>query len=133
MGTIDGMEPNVFCGNCGFMLEGRTAVCRRCGAHATGHLYRRHNPFAAAALAIVPGLGHLYLGHYGKGLGILTGFGLLQFLGGDLDLTAIGAAAGVPMELGGLGLWAWSIWDAYQSARRQERYSETRAPEYETT
>jgi TM2 domain-containing membrane protein YozV len=70
--------------------------------------------------ALIPGLGHIYLGHYAKGLVYLAGAGGLTFLGLDLDLTVIGAAVGVPMELGALGLWAHGVWDAYQTARRME-------------
>ena len=67
---------------------------------------------------MVPGLGHLYLGHYRKGFFYLVAASGLQFLGFDLDLTAIGAALGIPMELGGLGLWAHSAWDSYHLAKR---------------
>ena len=75
----------------------------------------------AAALGIVPGLGHIYLGRYGRGVGFMAGTGLLQFSGFDLDLTAIGVLAGVPIELGGFGLWMFSIFDAYRTARRMNQ------------
>lgn len=105
------------------MLEGSTATCRYCGAQGSGYTYRRRSPVVAAALGLLPGLGHLYLGHFGRGLGVLASFGALQFFGADLDLTAIGAAVGVPMELGGFGIWAWSIVDAYRLAQQQQRYA----------
>lgn len=79
------------------------------------------SPALAAALAIVPGLGHFYLGHNLKGLAYLVGVGGLQFFGIDLDLTVIGAAVGVPMELGGGALWVFSIVDAYRTAKQMER------------
>jgi hypothetical protein len=44
----------------------------------------------------------------------------LQFFGFDLDLSVIGAAIGVPMELGGAGLWLFSIVDAYRTAKQME-------------
>jgi TM2 domain-containing membrane protein YozV len=78
---------------------------------------RPKSPALAAALAIVPGLGHFYLGHNMKGVAYLVGVGGLQFFGFDLDLSVIGAAIGVPMELGGGGLWLFSIVDAYRTAR----------------
>ncbi len=105
------------------MLEHSKAACRYCGTQASGHVYQRRSPIVAAALGLVPGLGHLYLGQAKKGVALLAGFGLLQFFGADLDLTGVGAAVGVPMEMGGFGLWAWSVWDAYQSARTQERFA----------
>jgi hypothetical protein len=78
----------------------------------------RKSPLAAAALAIVPGLGHVYLGEWRKAATFVGAAGLLEFFGFDLDLTAIGAVVGVPMEVGGVGLWLYSIFDAYHSARR---------------
>jgi len=64
----------------------------------------------AAALAVVPGLGHFYL----------VGVGGLEFFGFDLDLSVIGALIGVPLEIGGGSLWLFSILDAYRTARRLE-------------
>jgi hypothetical protein len=61
-----------------------------------------------------------------KGLAYLLGIGGLQFFGFDLDLTAIGALVGVPMELGGGTLWLISIVDAYRTAKHME--SEATAP-----
>lgn len=75
----------------------------------------------AAALAVVPGLGHFYLGQNLKGFGFMIGIGGLQFFGFDLDLSVIGAALGVPMELGGGTLWIYSIVDAYRTAKSMEK------------
>jgi TM2 domain-containing membrane protein YozV len=129
---------DVLCGRCGALLTNPSAPCPRCGAPASGAYqggagpgayagayqagYRRarKSPALAAALAIVPGLGHFYLGHNVKGVAYLVGVGGLQFFGADLDLTVIGAAIGVPMELGGGGLWLFSIVDAYRTAKRME-------------
>ena len=74
----------------------------------------------AAALAVVPGLGHFYLGENKKGIGYLVGVGALEFFGFDLDLSIIGALIGVPLEIGGGSLWVFSIVDAYRTARRME-------------
>ena len=83
----------------------------------------RKNPFLAAALAVVPGLGHFYLGENKKGVAYLLGVGGLEFFGLDLDLTVIGALIGVPLEVGGGTLWLFSIVDAYRSAKRMENES----------
>jgi len=56
-----------------------------------------------------------------KGVAYLLGIGGLQFFGFDLDLTVIGAAVGVPMELGGGALWVFSIVDAYRTAKQMEQ------------
>jgi len=117
---------DVFCGRCGSVLVNPNAPCPRCGAPASGSYYQgpvarsRKSPLAAAALAVIPGCGHFYLGHNMKGLAYLLGIGGLQFFGFDLDLTAIGALVGVPMELGGGTLWLISIVDAYRTAKHME-------------
>jgi TM2 domain-containing membrane protein YozV len=122
------MAAEVLCGRCGALLTNPNAPCPRCGAPASGGfagpVYQRvhKSPLLAATLAIVPGLGHFYLGHNMKGLAYLVGVGGLQFFGLDLDLTVIGLAAGVPMELGGGALWLFSIVDAYRTAKQMERF-----------
>src|ERR1700730_10928712 len=119
------MASEVLSARCGALLTNPNAPCLRWGPPASGAyqaVYRRtrKSRALAAALAIVPGLGHFYLGHNVKGLAYLVGVGGLQFFGCDLDLTVIGAAVGVPMELGGAGLWLFSIVDAYRTAKRME-------------
>lgn len=121
------MAAEVLCGRCGAHLTDPNAPCPRCGSPASGG-YRtavapvHKSPVLAATLAIVPGLGHFYLGHNMKGLAYLVGVGGLQFFGFDLDLSVIGAAVGVPMELGGGALWLFSIVDAYRTAKHMERF-----------
>ena len=119
------MAAEILCGRCGALLTNPSAPCPRCGSPASGRYYApvarpRKSPGLAAALAVVPGLGHFYLGQNLKGLGFLVGIAGLQFFGFDLDLTVIGAAIGVPMELGGGGLWVFSIVDAYRTAKHME-------------
>jgi hypothetical protein len=119
------MAAEVLCGRCGALLTNPNAPCPRCGSAASGsyrpvnasRAYMPKSPLLAASLALVPGLGHFYLGHHMKGLGFLVGIGGLQFFGFDLDLSVIGAAIGVPMELGGGTLWVYSIVDAYRTAK----------------
>ena len=120
------MASEVLCGRCGALLVNPASACPRCGAPASGAnrpsaaAAQRKSPALAAALAIVPGLGHFYLGHNLKGIGYLLGVGVLQFFGFDLDLSVIGIALGIPMELGGGTLWAYSIIDAYRTAKHME-------------
>jgi hypothetical protein len=75
------------------------------------------SPRLAALLAIFPGLGHLYLRQPRKALLFFLGSGALEFFGFDLDLTGLGALLGIPLEVGGLSLYFYSIYDAYHSAR----------------
>jgi TM2 domain-containing membrane protein YozV len=115
---------DVFCGTCGAVLANPNALCPRCGAQASGRYQKRvirrpKNPLTAAALAVIPGCGHFYLGHNMKGIAFLIGIGGLEAFGLPLDLTVIGAAVGVPMELSGGALWLFSIVDAYRTARHE--------------
>ena len=116
------MVSHVICGSCGTLLDRSWVTCPTCGARASAPALRsRKSKWAAAVLAaLVPGLGHIYLGQYAKGALYLAGAGGLTFLGLDLDLTVIGAALGVPMEMGALGLWAHGIWSAYHTAKLME-------------
>lgn len=120
------MASDVLCGRCGALLTNPNAPCPRCGSPASGAYYRpvaaqRKNPWAAAALAIIPGCGHFYLGHNLKGLGFLVGIVGFQVFDLGLDATVIGAAVGVPLELGPGALWVFSIVDAYRTAQRTQR------------
>ena len=119
------MASEVLCGKCGALLTNPNAPCPRCGSPASGSYHgpvarTRKSPLVAAALAVVPGLGHFYLGENKKGIGYLVGVGALEFFGFDLDLSIIGALIGVPLEIGGGSLWVFSIVDAYRTARRME-------------
>ena len=120
------MASEVLCGRCGALLTNPNAPCPRCGSPASGAYYggaarSRKSPLVATALAVVPGLGHFYLGHNVKGIAYMASVFGLQFFGFDLDLSVIGAAIGVPMELGGGGLWIFSIVDAYRTAKSMEK------------
>ncbi len=121
------MASEVLCGRCGALLTNPVAPCPRCGAQASGAFryaapaVRRKDPILAAMLAVIPGMGHFYLGHNVKGIGFLAGIAGMQFFGFDLDLSVIGAAIGVPLELGGGTLWVYSIVDAYRTAKRMEK------------
>ena len=114
------MSSTVLCGRCGTALPAPAATCPTCGSRAAASAWTRpaKSPWLAVALSVIPGLGHIYLGHYRKGAFYLVAASGLEFFGLDLDLTAIGAALGIPMELGGMGLWLHSAWDAYHLAQR---------------
>lgn len=118
------MAQEMLCGRCGSVLPAPDARCPRCGAAPSPAAAGRavplpKNPLLAAGLsAVVPGLGQIYLGRHRRGFAYLVGTLGLEFFGLDFDLTAIGALIGVPMELGGVGLWLHGVLDAYHTARR---------------
>jgi len=73
----------------------------------------------AALLSIIPGLGHWYAGAPVRGLVYFVAIAGAEVMGFDLDLSLIGAAVGIPLELGGVALWGHCIFDAYRTARRK--------------
>lgn len=120
------MATTTICGRCGSPLPNPSATCPKCGARPSqGYTGRRaarsrKSPALAAALAIVPGMGHVYLGQNLKGLFFLLACGGMEFVGIDLDLSIIGGLVGVPLGVGGIGLYAFQIIDAYREAKRIE-------------
>lgn len=111
------------------------AFCPHCGAQlrvqpVTGEVidgtkrFARNRPIdpgRAARLSIIPGLGHWYAGAPVKGLVFFAAIVGPLVLGTELDLSVIGAPLGIPLDLGGLGLWAFCAYDAYRTARRRMR------------
>ena len=74
----------------------------------------RSSPGTAGALAIIPGMGHVYLGNYGTGA---------AYLGSDLAFLFLTNLA-VSSNLSGLvpgslfqNLWFYNVFDAYRDAR----------------
>jgi hypothetical protein len=76
------------------------------------------DPGRAARLSIVPGLGHWYAHAPMRGLAFFVAIVGPLVLGTELDLSVIGLPLGIPMDLGGIGLWAYCAVDAYRTARR---------------
>jgi hypothetical protein len=142
------MPNRIFCQACGAPLSGVGAACKACGAGAAAPAYSAATPvygaaagtpaydwtrnaytapsrprstFKATVLGAVPGLGHLYAGHRVKAVAIFCGFVAAVVVGTDLDMTMVGAVAGVPIDAGGLGLWLFSMWDAYWTVHQDNR------------
>jgi len=123
------------CPRCEHPVPAEALFCARCGAQlkvqpVQGDIIdgtrrfakqRAISPGRAARLSIVPGLGHLYAGAPFKGLVFFTAILGPLVLGTELDLTVVGAALGIPLDLGGLGLWAFCAYDAYRTARNRMR------------
>lgn len=109
-----------FCPGCGTQLRPQPLHGEVVGEHGA----ERHGrprapiPLTAALLSIVPGLGHLYAGAPRRGLVYFLAIVGTEVFGFDLDLSIIGLAAGIPLELGGLALWAHCAFDAYRTARK---------------
>lgn len=120
------MASTTICGRCGSPLPNPSATCPRCGASpswgasARRAARARKSPTLAVALSVIPGMGHVYLGNNLKGLFFLLACGGIEFLGVDLDLTVVGGLLGVPLGVGGLGLYVFQIYDTWREAKRIE-------------
>jgi hypothetical protein len=123
------------CPRCEQPVAAEALFCPRCGAQlrvqpvegdvidGTRRFAKQRpiSPGRAARLSIVPGLGHWYAGAPLKGLVFFAAiFGPLV-IGTELDLTVVGAALGIPLDLGGLALWGFCAYDAYRTARNRMR------------
>ena len=79
------------------------------------------SPGRAARLSIIPGLGHWYAGAPFKGLVFFAAILGPLVLGTELDMSVIALPLGIPLDLGGVGLWAFCAYDAYRTARNRMR------------
>ena len=79
------------------------------------------DPGRAARLSLVPGLGHWYAGAPLKGLAFFAAIIGPLVIGAELDLSVILLPLGIPLDLGGLGLWGFCAYDAYRTAKNKMR------------
>ena len=125
----------MYCNNCGNKLDDPQEFCDRCGTRAgqRGYgacppqqmIYVREKSTGIATLLsfLWAGLGQLYVGRIGRGLGLMLGylfavlFGLFFVVTGFL-FGGIGVATGGVVLFGVfyLVLWVWNIFDAYSLA-----------------
>ncbi|MEA2636535.1 MAG: hypothetical protein QOJ33_1743 [Chloroflexota bacterium] len=111
----------LFCAQCGAQLKVQPVQGEIIDGTGRFAKQKAISPGRAARLSIVPGLGHWYAGAPLKGLVFFTAILGPLVIGTELDLTGIGAALGIPLDLGGLGLWAFCAYDAYRTARHRMR------------
>ena len=123
------------CPRCRRSVTAEAAFCPHCGAQLRvqpleGEIIdgterfkknRSLDPARAARLSIVPGLGHWYAGAPLKGVAFFAAIVGPLVIGTELDLTVVGTLVGIPLDLGGLGLWAFCAYDAYRTARNRMR------------
>ncbi|GAC1478148.1 MAG: hypothetical protein PVSMB9_00330 [Candidatus Dormibacteria bacterium] len=119
------------CPRCHSSVAPGAAFCQKCGTQlrpqpVEGEVLespprsdsRRLDPGRAARLSIIPGLGHWYARAPLRGIAFFTAIVAPLVIGTDLDLTGIGLPLGIPVDMGGLGLWAYCAVDAYRTAKR---------------
>jgi hypothetical protein len=123
------------CPRCERSVAAEAAFCPYCGAQlkvqpVQGEIidgterFRKNRalkPGRAARLSLIPGLGHWYAGAPVKGLAFFAAIVGPIVLGTELDLTVVGSVLGIPLDIGGLGLWAFCAYDAYRTAKNRMR------------
>ncbi len=123
----------VTCPRCHEPLRERTAFCPHCGTQLKVQLVKGEmidpggksardasiKPATAARLSIIPGLGHWYARSPTRGLAFFVAIVGPLVLGTELDLSVVGAVVGVPLDIGGLALWAYCALDAYRTAKKR--------------
>jgi hypothetical protein len=107
-----------FCQSCGTQLRPQPVQGEVVSGRPQAARDERLNPLRAARLSIIPGLGHWYARAPVRGLAFFVAIVAPLVIGTDLDLTGIGLPLGIPLDMGGLGLWAYCALDAYRTAKR---------------
>lgn len=98
---------------------------------AVGTRHKRY-PALAATLGIFPGAGHVYAGEYRRGFAVMGGIAVVAFGTALIEVgDCVGQDASVEscdddsvLTAGGflmLGIWGWSIVDAWMAANRTNR------------
>jgi TM2 domain-containing membrane protein YozV len=73
------------------------------------------SPALAAILSLlIPGLGQMYAGRIGKGIGILLFMGILAIVSFILSFVVVGIFGWIVYFI----VWVWNIFDAYSLASR---------------
>lgn len=139
------MSSKKFCTNCGEELTSTSEAkyCPKCGIKIDRDLTKTNSndtkefhanepsvvtqlpyksPGTAALIAFIggifglPGIGHIYVGKLGKGIGILI-LGLVLYAITVISLFGIPPAA-ILFSIGYLIIWIWQIFNARSEARR---------------
>jgi uncharacterized protein DUF6677 len=107
-----------FCQNCGTQLRVQPVEGEVIEGSAGARQSQPLDPGRAARLSILPGLGHWYARAPVRGLAFFVAIVGPLVIGTELDLSVIGLPLGIPMDMGGLGLWVYCAVDAYRTAKR---------------
>ncbi|HHT18487.1 MAG: zinc ribbon domain-containing protein [Euryarchaeota archaeon] len=108
------MNETKYCSNCGAQIDAKAEICPKCGVrqhYVPFHPAQSHeikSPGLAAVLsALWVGLGQIYNGEIGKGLGLMVAY----IISALLILVLIGIIT-TPI------LWIYGIYDAYDTAKK---------------
>jgi len=110
-----------FCPYCGTQLQAQPVRGEIIDGTDRFKKNRPIDPRRAARLSIIPGLGHWYAGAPVKGLAFFAAIMAPLVIGAEFDLSVILLPLGIPLDLGGLGLWGICAYDAYRTAKKRMR------------
>lgn len=140
--THDTKSQDVFCGKCGKPSSNENEFCSKCGSPlknkskltSNPNTYQRPVEWKSESITLllsillglfgIQGVGHIYVGKIGKGVGILIGSIILFALAIFLTATGIGAIVGIPMIIGYLIMFIWQIIDSRNLCREYNQYLE---------
>ncbi|MHC1710147.1 MAG: zinc-ribbon domain-containing protein [Methanomassiliicoccales archaeon] len=140
-----------FCSRCGNQAKEGAQFCERCGAPVNAgfqsysqgnqttvsYTYRKDEKEAILAVilsVLIPGVGQIYCGKIGRGIGILVLIGLLSVIGivplffmmDPMNFNFAGfIALNVILSILTLIIYIWQIYDAYRCA---DNYNKTAPP-----
>lgn len=148
--TENTKSQDIFCGNCGKPNDSENEFCSKCGSPLktkprvaqNTNAYQRPVEWKSESITLLlsillglfglQGVGHLYVGKIGKGIGILIGSIILAVVAIILIATGIGAIVGIPLLIVYLIMFIWQIIDSRNLCREYNRYLEQhqRPPEW---
>ncbi len=101
-----------FCSNCGKKIDRKAEICPKCGVRVAEPRERKHRETKSAGLAAVlsffiSGLGQIYNGQIGKGIGMIVLYIFFWIL--------VFVIIGIPLLL---ILWIYGMYDAYNTAKK---------------
>ncbi len=139
-----------YCGKCGKKLSSESIFCQNCGAQKQDQSSKNqqstsqkssqdsklHRPTewksesTTLLLSIllgligIQGVGHMYVGKVGKGVGILIGSLILFLVAIGLTVTGIGAIVGIPLMIIYFIMFIWQIINSRKLCQQYNDYLE---------
>ena len=108
--TVESLKPDeMYCSSCGKAIKKDAEICPHCGVRQKSVTVKQEKSpgIAAIASAIWCGLGQIYNGQIGKGIGLMIAYAFSALL----CLVLIGFLT-TPV------LWIYGIYDAYKTAEK---------------
>lgn len=96
-----------YCSECGAIIKRAAEICPKCGTRQFREQSQKNPGLAAVLSFLFVGLGQIYNGQIGKGIGLI----ILGIISAILILAVIGFVL-VPL------VWIYGIYDAHKTAKK---------------